>query len=95
MCEYVPAGNVVGRNNALFLDNVQAALPKLPLGESKQEVDSDMMPLRSHSSKTTEMGTATSAFVTAFPTEMSAAGGRGSGFGRWLAFVGLVMAVWG
>lgn len=102
----MPAGNVIGRNNALFLDNVLAPVPKLPLGTggAKQNegdkvgggIGGGIGGIHSRLSKTTELGTATS---TPSPTRMVSAAAAvvagGKEFTRWLALLGLVMVVWG
>lgn len=92
----MPAGNVIGRNNALFLDNVQAPVPKLPLGTgggggSKQNEGDKlvggsgtggdgMLPHHSRLSKTTAVGTATLT-PSPSPTRMASAAVAAAGNG--------------
>ncbi|RJE23033.1 hypothetical protein PHISCL_04638 [Aspergillus sclerotialis] len=102
VCEYLPAGNVVGRNNALFRDNVQAAVANAPggLGSGSKAQDSDLVDGHSHSSKVTEIGPATSTAGSGMPnsTKVSSAAPLESRIGFFMGFgvfVELVIGVWG
>ena len=94
---------MLGRNNALFRDNVQAAILNAPGGlgpGSTKAQDSNPMNGHSHSSKTTETGTATSTTGpgTAGQTKISAGAALEDriGFVTGLGvFVGLVIGVLG